>query len=544
MTKNYDYRPSIESSKAQLSGVRVDSGRYPAGAKGPKFSLDEVARRIRDGRNDVFVKSWAGKVLLAAGKPSTNVGKAQAILDAVRKQTVYVQDPVGTEMIVASRYTLCLDGKLCMPAGDCDDLTVATGSAIMSMGVPVQVVGQSFKGFTEHPTHVLLAIDTPDGWKRVDPSSPTMAVGEAFPATREWTVDPLKKSEAEEVSDTAKGLNGDYVGIGARPDVFGLGNLPYPNLVGVGDGIVSGATYDAITAQLQTIVMVLEAAVNRLGAALVQVQQTRAQLQPETAYDPEPYAIDSIADFPTNGIWTQSMQYVATQLWTVGSTLVQAGHDALDGARQVLVDQNTNEAYVAAAAADPWSLHSIVERAEDAIYAFFNPAGTIISGFSAKDGKALSAAQVQAEASSTGSTGVQGVGVGSPIIWVGAIVAVTAIAGFTAYFVMSKYCDSATAAAREATNKAIVDCINSGRCSQQQGQALLSAVSQNRIAELKAQKDTEESNPFSSALGSVEKTVLWVVVGGLAFASVYTFFPLLKAVAEGSAASYKRSHPA
>src|SRR5580692_113192 len=190
--KNYNYKPSIASSKKEIGvGIKIDSHSYDQGPKGVGFSLLEVARRIREGKDDLYVKSWAGKVLIDAGKPTNTIEQAQAILDAVRKRTMFVPDPVGTEMNAAARYTLCLDDKLCIPASDCDDLSVAVGSALMSMGIPVQVVGQSFKGKKDHPTHVLVAADTKLGWKLIDATHPTFSVGEAFPASKEWWVDPM-----------------------------------------------------------------------------------------------------------------------------------------------------------------------------------------------------------------------------------------------------------------------------------------------------------------------------------------------------------------
>ena len=281
--KNYNYKPSIASSKKEIGvGVKIDSHAYDQSPKGVGFSLLEVARRIREGKDDLYVKSWAGKVLIAAGKPTSTISQAQAILDAVRKQTMFVPDPVGTEMNAAARYTLCLDDKLCIPASDCDDFAVATGSALMSMGIPVQVVGQSFKGKTDHPTHVIVAADTKLGWKLIDTTHPTFSVGESFPATKEWWVDPMSPDVSSLVGTA--GRTGHFVGVGggvfdSAGDFIGLGEPLSPkekvidssynevaSMIGVGDtSAIIGASYDALVTQLQSVTSMLEKSVNDSG---------------------------------------------------------------------------------------------------------------------------------------------------------------------------------------------------------------------------------------------------------------------------------------
>ncbi len=113
------FAPSAAAA-AKALGTTVKEDKHPPGTEGTAYSLDQMSKFIRDGRNDPRMRAWAGRVLLAAGKPATVKGQAQAILDELRKKTVYVQDPVNTELMAKPHITLCLDDHgLCMPAADC-----------------------------------------------------------------------------------------------------------------------------------------------------------------------------------------------------------------------------------------------------------------------------------------------------------------------------------------------------------------------------------------------------------------------------------------
>ena len=286
------FRPSAEAAQKALgSKAKITKRVYPAGMAGIKISFEEIAKRIREGRNDPRIRGWAGRALIAAGNPSGQSAQAQALLEALRKQTIYAPDPAGTEMIVAAKNTLCLDEHgLCIPAADCDDLVVTLGSALLSLSIPIHVVGQAFSG-EQQPTHVLLEVDTPSGWQKIDPSNVASSTGQSFTATREWRIDPMNTKDFALAGGPG---SGDFVGVG---DI---------------SGAITAEVESVITNQLQMAVFTLEKAVNDLGTAINEVQQTRELLRPPNAdqFDPDPFPITSIADFPANGIWTESMQNI------------------------------------------------------------------------------------------------------------------------------------------------------------------------------------------------------------------------------------------
>lgn len=213
-----DFAPSAAAAREAEPGTPIVTRKHPAGAQGAYISLKEVAKRILEGRLDPRVRAWAIQQLHKANRPKNHRDRSQAILDGLRRKALYVPDPVVSEFIQAARLTLCLDegSTLCFAGGDCDDLCVAFGSAAMSIGIPVRVVGQAFDG-TNTPTHVICAIQNEAGdWLKVDPSSERWPVGQCSASTGELTIDPF--DEDDKTSGLAGGATtGDYVGVGAVP---------------------------------------------------------------------------------------------------------------------------------------------------------------------------------------------------------------------------------------------------------------------------------------------------------------------------------------
>src|SRR5579863_3205486 len=118
------FQLSDVAANEAVKGAQVRQAPYPDGVPGTKFSLEEMTKAIQgdmaNAKTVTALRSWAGRVLVAAGGPKTETAQAQAILDELRKKTVYVQDPINTEMVVHPKVTLCLeDGQLCIPAADC-----------------------------------------------------------------------------------------------------------------------------------------------------------------------------------------------------------------------------------------------------------------------------------------------------------------------------------------------------------------------------------------------------------------------------------------
>lgn len=231
------FAPSASAAARALPNAKIVQQVHPGGAAGVKFSLEEVARRVAEARNDPRLKGWAGQVLVAAGKPRGVRAQMQALLDAFRKRTMYVPDPTQTEMIASPRVTLCLDEHgLCMPAGDCDDRVVALAGAAKSLDFDVRIIGQAFNN-EPVASHVIFSVRDPDvlengGWLKIDPSSETWRVGEAAYATKEWELDPMTMSSTG-LGGVGSSDAGDFIGIGRLP-AQGMGQAAAPETYVIG----------------------------------------------------------------------------------------------------------------------------------------------------------------------------------------------------------------------------------------------------------------------------------------------------------------------
>ena len=165
---------------------------YPDGAPGIRMSLEAMAQKMREGRLDPGVRGWAIQALKDAGidgRGNTTVrAQASALLDALRAVTTYAPDPYGAEYIPSAAATLCLKPNLCVNGEDCDGLSVALGSLMLSIGIPTQIVKQTFGGGAQE--HVLIAIYDGTDWLYADPST-RLPLGGAVSAAREDWIDPM-----------------------------------------------------------------------------------------------------------------------------------------------------------------------------------------------------------------------------------------------------------------------------------------------------------------------------------------------------------------
>lgn len=526
------FAPSFEAAAKALTKNTLTKRTVSSGPEIALESLAEVTDRVREGREDVQLRGWAGRALAKAGKPTTRTAQAQAVLDALHAQTQYVPDPVNTELIAKPHVTLCLDGAgLCMPIGDCDDLVVAFASACGSLGIPVKVVGQAFK--TSMPTHVIAAIEDEYGsWVRVDPSVAKYRVGEFVPATQEWWLDPNVPSKAAIASGKAPPPGtASFIGVGSSN-------------VGLADGPtvtdITGAAARAVEERVKTALDALTRARNDLSAALDTIWKVRSQTRgPQNLFDPEPgYAITSVANFPAAAIWTPTMDAIASQTYDIATRLINMAHAALDGTRRILVDASTNDLLIEVLQNDPWGIHIVVETAEKIIFGFFSTDGTLLSGMD-NQGNALSATAVQAAIAAQpsiagGGTGTSGVpvGVGVPqAVLVAGIVSLGLLAvTIGVYFTMTAVSQASTNAAREATTQELTKCIAAGKCPPE----VIKAVNDARLYQTQA--DTASAKA-ANPLGDVANTLKWAAIGGIAVTGVVLLFPIVQEAIAGAVAS-------
>jgi hypothetical protein len=119
----------------RLEAPRIQRERIPTGLAGTKRTAAHVARLIREGAGDFYVRQKAIDILLQRGVPAKDyVGEIDALFRWVQRNVRYTKDPFRIEALHAPRRMLELR------AGDCDDMTILLGALVKSIGHPVRLV--------------------------------------------------------------------------------------------------------------------------------------------------------------------------------------------------------------------------------------------------------------------------------------------------------------------------------------------------------------------------------------------------------------------
>jgi hypothetical protein len=200
-----------------VPGVVTDARPHPAGARGAKLSLKEVAERAWKARMSPRLRAWVTQQLAKCGvSTGGRREKAACILDAFRAKVPYVHDPVMGEFMATPDQLLCLDeGGLCIIGGDCDEASITLAAACMSVGIPAVIIGSSHREPFDTPTHVFMAFkDDMGDWVKMDGTT-KLPVGRITPHMREWWYDP--SADAKELG------SGDFVGMSGTVGLSGTG---------------------------------------------------------------------------------------------------------------------------------------------------------------------------------------------------------------------------------------------------------------------------------------------------------------------------------
>jgi hypothetical protein len=278
------------------SAPQIQREPWPGNAEGQRrFTIPTMARFIREDGQSPEMRAFAGQVLRDAGFPASAQGKAEALLEYVRRAVGYVNDPAMTEMVQRAKHSLCVGDNLCIPIGDCDDKVVALGALMRAAGLDVKILSVTYGGGAQD--HVSLSFLSDNGrWLEADPTT-TAPIGAASPG-RKVAIDPL----APDGAPAGEG-NGIFVGVG-RPGV------------GYSQGMVS-STHEAIFGR-------------RIGAGFVTPGDILAY---RAMWDQ--YVLDTCRAAIDCG---QAMQQIASQnpqnsesatVAQLGASFVQSGNDLL-----------------------------------------------------------------------------------------------------------------------------------------------------------------------------------------------------------------------
>lgn len=172
--------PRATMPAVPASALSIEKRVHPYGAAGVQSSLEEVAKKIKEGYTHPKVRAWAVECLERARreqgrKADTERERAEILLRAVQKK-LWVPDPVGAEWMAGAHLMACdksTKDDLCILSGDCDDASVMLGSCFLCVGLDTMIVGHAYEG--KHIEHVLCAVRIGKGpkgqWWYADPTT-------------------------------------------------------------------------------------------------------------------------------------------------------------------------------------------------------------------------------------------------------------------------------------------------------------------------------------------------------------------------------------
>ena len=175
---------------------RIRVYRVPHGSVGTLVTARMIARLIREGAKDFYVRQKAIQIFRGYGVlPKNRFGEVVALFDWVKKNIRYTRDIFRTELLHSARRMLELR------AGDCDDMTILLGAMLMSTGHPVRLALAGFRPHKPHAySHIYLEVNVRGGWLALDPTMP-FSLGWAPPAL--WKrVCEVEKEEMKCSSET------------------------------------------------------------------------------------------------------------------------------------------------------------------------------------------------------------------------------------------------------------------------------------------------------------------------------------------------------
>lgn len=144
-------------------------------------TISLIGQAIKEGAEHLPIRNHAA-ALATTAPPKDYLGQVEAIYNSFVKNWRYVKDPFGSELVTMSPnavYNLVIGGRPNDPgigrgrgAGDCDDATIALGSQLLAIGMPVRIAVTAPPGMPSGPyfTHVFAQASIPGvGWLSVDP---------------------------------------------------------------------------------------------------------------------------------------------------------------------------------------------------------------------------------------------------------------------------------------------------------------------------------------------------------------------------------------
>jgi hypothetical protein len=143
---------------------RIQVRRVPKGTPGTLLTARLIARLIREGAKDFYVRQKAIEIFRLYGiPPKDRLGEVCAVFDWVRRNIRYTRDIFRVELLHSARRMLELR------AGDCDDMTILLGAMLVSTGHPVRLALVGFRPNKPHIyTHIYPEVNIRGRWIPID----------------------------------------------------------------------------------------------------------------------------------------------------------------------------------------------------------------------------------------------------------------------------------------------------------------------------------------------------------------------------------------
>jgi transglutaminase-like putative cysteine protease len=156
---------------------RICIVRVPKGRRGTIVSAGLIAKLIREGSCDFYVRQRAIQIFReASAPPKDRWAEVCALFHWVRNNVRYTRDIFRVELLHTAHRMLELR------AGDCDDMTILLGAMLLSTGHPVRLALTGFRRKRPHSySHIYLEVSVRGKWIALD-ATMSQPIGWAPPA--------------------------------------------------------------------------------------------------------------------------------------------------------------------------------------------------------------------------------------------------------------------------------------------------------------------------------------------------------------------------
>lgn len=344
--------------------LKVRNDKHPRGEEGIRKSIEEIVAQVEAGRMDPKTLAWARETVAMAGYPSDRMEIASAILNRLRSERGFIEDPVDAEAVVSS--ACLLDGchGLKFFGEDCDGLLIGFLSAVEAVGVEAALVNHAYDPKGQIVDHVLAAVydRPPDNprkphnlagrWIRCDPATKQPFGTVSKPTRERFFLIPggkllcdhvggfcpdEKLARVGAVRENLRPSGGDFVGVG-RPAVTPAYAAPFED--DAFDGQLGGATpsLEGVSeAFYRFMVDKLESAIEALQLSYDEMSTQRDEMEIVVTTLGEP-----LIQEPTEGqkVWTAELERDFKNLQYIVPLYITYLREAAAGTRQIVWDED------------------------------------------------------------------------------------------------------------------------------------------------------------------------------------------------------------